>query len=106
VYWEVCFDLCQSAGAEELPAAFALAQNHTNPFNPVTTIDFSLPETDQACLAVHNLAGERVAVLVEGLVERGEHSVGFDASNLSSGVYFYTLSSGSLVDTKKMILAK
>ncbi len=92
--------------AEELPVSFSLAQNHPNPFNPTTTIEFSLSDAAQASLTVFNMAGEKVATLVNGMTERGAHSVTFDASNLSSGVYFYTLNANGVQETKKMVLMK
>ncbi len=92
--------------AEELPLSFSLAQNHPNPFNPVTTIAFSLSEASMANLSVFNLAGERVATLVDGMTERGEHSLRFDATELSSGVYFYTLTANGMQQSHKMVLMK
>lgn len=105
--YEVCFDFrCATADAAELPAAFELAQNFPNPFNPTTTIDFSVAEAGAARLLVSNLAGETVATLVDGNVERGAHSVTFDASRLTSGVYFYTLENAGASRTRKMVLVK
>ncbi len=92
--------------ANELAADFTLGQNYPNPFNPATTIDFTVPEAGLTSLKVYNLNGEVVATLVNGMMERGEQSVTFDASNLSSGVYFYTLETAGLSSTKKMVLAK
>ena len=95
-----------SAGTEDQPEGFALDANWPNPFNPVTTIGFSLPETSAARLDVYNLAGTRVATLVDGLTAAGAHQVSFDAANLASGVYFYTLQAAGLSETRKMILQK
>jgi hypothetical protein len=92
--------------ASELPAAFALGAAWPNPFNPSTTIEFSLAETGSATLAVYDLAGRQVATLVSGLVERGTHSVVFDAGALPSGVYFYSLEADGLLQTRKMLLVK
>ena len=93
-------------GADELPTGFALAQNAPNPFNPSTEIRFSLPEAGTASLRVHDIAGREVATLVNGTTERGEHVVSFDASRLSTGVYFYTLEAAGQSMTRKMVLAK
>ncbi len=88
------------------PSHFALGQNFPNPFNPSTQIEFRIPEAGFVNLAVYNLVGEEVALLVNGQVEAGIHEVTFDASNLPSGAYFYKLQSGSKVEVKKMLLTK
>jgi hypothetical protein len=95
-----------TAGTGDRPATLALESNWPNPFNPVTTIGFTLPETALARLSVYNLAGTRVATLVDGLTGAGFHQASFDASNLASGVYFYTLEAAGLHETRKMILQK
>lgn len=100
-YWERCV-----VEADELPMSFALSQNHPNPFNPATTIDFSLAGTGMVNLTVFDLAGGVVATLVNGMLEGGQHSVSFDAGHLHSGVYFYTLSADGFSNTKKMVLLK
>lgn len=93
-------------GASEIPMAFQLEPNVPNPFNPATTIAFHLDETAPARLAVHDLAGRQLAVLVDGMLERGEHRYTFLAGGLPSGVYFYTLESGGRSQTQKMLLVK
>ncbi len=92
--------------AQEQPVAFSLGQAVPNPFNPSTTISYSVAETAMASLMVYDLAGHAVATLVDGMVEAGSHSVVFDGSNLASGVYFYTLQSGASVQSQKMVLVK
>jgi hypothetical protein len=92
--------------AVELPVSFGLADAYPNPFNPSTTIDFSIPAADVVTLNVFNINGQLVRSLVNGTVERGAHSVTFDAGNLSSGVYLYTLETSSQSLTKKMVLVK
>jgi hypothetical protein len=92
--------------ADELPLDFALGQNYPNPFNPNTTISFTMPETGVASLKVFDLAGREVASLVNGLTSRGNHNVVFDASGLTSGVYFYTFEGAGVTDTRKMVLVK
>ncbi len=98
--------------SEEVPDKFTLYQNYPNPFNPTTTIKYSIPniagvETQNlASLRIYNVLGEEVATLVNEKQAPGNYSVQFDASNLSSGVYFYKLQYGNFVATKKMILLK
>ncbi len=88
------------------PAEFALMQNYPNPFNPATTIRFTLPVKKDFVIAVYNSIGEKVAEVFKGEMEEGYHEVKFDASNLSSGVYFYRFESTQFVDVKKMVLLR
>jgi hypothetical protein len=88
------------------PAKFSLSQNYPNPFNPTTTIKFDVAFKGYTTLKVYNTMGQEVATLTEGILDAGAHSVDFDASNLSSGVYYYKLTSGDLVATQKMLLLK
>lgn len=88
------------------PKGFSLSQNYPNPFNPATTFEFSLPEKAFATLTVHDVLGRIVATPVHRELERGSYSVPFDGQSLSSGVYFYTLRSGSSVATRKFLLTK
>ena len=90
----------------EQPKEIGLSQNYPNPFNPTTSISFNLPEATNVSLSVYNMIGQKVAVLVDGRRTAGEHTVSFDASSLSSGVYIYRLRSGSMTITKKMTLLK
>lgn len=99
-------DLCPEVNADEQAADFELAQNFPNPFNPTTSISFTLPEAGEASLKVFDMNGREVATLVNGMTERGAHTVTFDASGLSTGVYFYTLKAGELTSTNKMVLVK
>jgi hypothetical protein len=85
---------------------FELEQNYPNPFNPSTEISFTLAKSEKVKLAVYNLLGKEVAVLVNGTRNAGPQTVTFDAKNLSSGVYFYKLEAGSSVLAKKMMLLK
>lgn len=89
-----------------LPREYYLAQNYPNPFNPTTTIEFSLRQDGKATLEAFNVLEQRVAVLVDGELKAGVHRYQFNASGLSSGVYFYRLRSGSFTATKKMMLLK
>lgn len=88
------------------PVAYSLNGNYPNPFNPTTTIDFDLAEPGQVSLSVFDMAGHQVATLVDGNLSAGSHSVNFDGSNLSSGIYFYMIQAGNFTDTRKMVLVK
>jgi len=85
---------------------YNLMQNYPNPFNPTTTINFALPKTGLVTLKVYNLIGQEVATLVNEVKNAGRYSVDFDASDLSSGIYFYRVSVNDFNDVKKMILVK
>jgi hypothetical protein len=88
------------------PVEFTLMQNFPNPFNPTTSISFTINTAAQTSLIVYNILGEEVAKLYNGVATPGDHSVTFDASQQSSGVYFYTLTSNGVNETRKMLLAK
>jgi len=96
----------QEALINPLPTEFGLTQNYPNPFNPVTVINFSLPTSGPVQVTVYNTAGQKVATLASGYFEAGIHSVEWDGSLYSSGVYFYKLQAGNFVETRKMILLK
>jgi hypothetical protein len=85
---------------------FKLDQNHPNPFNPSTTIEFSLPRSSYVTLKVFSLLGEEVATLASQEFKAGRYTVDWNASSAPSAVYFYRLTAGSFVDTKKMLLLK
>jgi hypothetical protein len=84
----------------------SLSQNYPNPFNPSTTIKFSIPNTQFTTLKVYNILGREVATLVNEEKTPGNYEVQFNGSNLSSGVYFYRLQSGSFSEIKKFVLMK
>jgi len=88
------------------PAAYALEQNYPNPFNPRTQIRFDLKASGRAALVVYNVLGEKIATLVDGMMEAGRHSVHFDASELPAGIYFYKLTTAEFTAVKKMALVK
>ncbi len=90
----------------EVVSDFALDQNYPNPFNPSTTISFAIAAKSFVTLKVYNVLGKEVATLANGEFESGRHSVDFNASDLASGVYYYTISAGNFTSTKKMILMK
>lgn len=85
---------------------FALYQSYPNPFNPTTTIQFSIPHREHLTLKVFDMLGREVATLVNGELDSGEHSVVFGAKDLPSGVYFYRLQAGSFVEQRKMVIIK
>ena len=87
-------------------AFYSLEQNYPNPFNPSTTISYGLKEKSNAKLTLLNAIGEEIAVLVSEEQDKGYHKVEFDASKLSSGVYFYKLTAGNFISTRKMLLLK
>jgi len=88
------------------PIEYALEQNYPNPFNPSTVIKYSIPQDGMVTLNVFNLLGEKVATLVNGIQQAGRYEVNFDASKLASGIYVYTINSGSFNSVKKMLLMK
>jgi protocatechuate 3,4-dioxygenase beta subunit len=88
------------------PDGFALQQNYPNPFNPSTTITYHLPASSEVKLIVYDVYGREVATLVAAKQSAGMHKVEFDASQLNSGFYLYTLRAGSFVATKEMLLIK
>lgn len=89
-----------------LPTEFALMQNYPNPFNPVTTIRFALPQASPVRLEVYNVLGQRVAVLVDGFMGAGWHSMQLDASRWASGTYIYRIQAGDFQMTRKLMLIK
>lgn len=89
-----------------LPSEFILNQNYPNPFNPSTTIRFSLPVTGMVVLKVYTMLGQEVAILVDADLTAGNYEVEFDASRLSSGVYYYRMEGINFGITRKMTLVK
>ncbi len=85
---------------------FELSQNYPNPFNPVTNIKYSIANNSNVKLVVFDMLGREVATLVNGAQNAGSYEVAFDASNLSSGIYVYTLTSGNFTSSKKLTLLK
>ncbi len=90
----------------EIPSTFVLSQNYPNPFNPSTMISYQLPVNNHATLTVFDAIGREVATLVNEAQEAGTYNVQFNASKLSSGIYFYTLRAGNFVENKKMLMLK
>jgi endoglucanase len=90
----------------ELPIRFGLNQNYPNPFNPTTMISFQLPMLSKVRLTVYDVLGREKATLVDEVASAGVHKVEWNASALSSGVYFYTLQAGNSVEAKKLMVLK
>jgi hypothetical protein len=88
------------------PSTFGLNQNYPNPFNPSTVISYRLPASGFVTLKVYDVLGKEVATLVNGYKSAGQHAVPFNASNITSGMYLYKLSSGSFSSIKKMMVTK
>jgi len=98
--------ITNQVAVEEAPAAFAVAQNSPNPFNPTTTISFAIPEAGTVSVTVFNVAGQKVDTITNEFMSAGSHSVTWNASGHSAGVYFYTVKTGSFSETVKMTLLK
>ena len=92
--------------SNEVPSAYRLYQSYPNPFNPVTNIKFDITSRSNVKLVIYDAAGRQVDELVNGELNAGTYKAEWNDVNYSSGVYFYTLSSGSYRETKKMILIK
>jgi aminopeptidase N len=90
----------------EVPTKFKLEQNYPNPFNPSTTIEYLVTSSEFITLKVYDVLGDEVATLVNQEKPAGRYEVEFNASKLSSGIYFYKLQAGSFIETKKMVLLK
>ncbi len=98
--------LTQIARGTRVPKEFNLAQNFPNPFNPSTTISFSLPQKSFVTVRVYDMLGREVATLANGEYSAGTHSLVWTADRLASGVYFYRIEAGKYRSTKKMVLMK
>jgi hypothetical protein len=99
----------------EIPEEFKLYQNYPNPFNPVTKIKFSIPSNEFSIsqrgegivtLKIYNVQGKEIATLINESLQPGTYEVAFDGTNLSSGIYFYRITAGNFVATKKMLVIK
>ncbi|MFZ5433123.1 MAG: T9SS type A sorting domain-containing protein [Calditrichota bacterium] len=109
-YWYISkleYDLVDidESPTARLPESFSLSA-YPNPFNPSTTISFSLPKSAITRLKVYDLMGREVVVLTDGMLEAGEHRIAFDGSNSPSGLYFARLQSGDFITTQKLLLVK
>jgi len=110
IYWDNFYFYSNPAGidnrSETLPMGFALEQNFPNPFNPSTTIRFSMKHADHVVLKMFNIAGQEVVTLLDGQSNSGNHAVQFNANDFGSGTYFYSLTVGKQSSVKKMVLIK
>ena len=93
-------------GNDLMEYTFRLENNYPNPFNPATTINYSIEGNNYVSIIVYDVLGREVAKLVDGYRVAGQHTVVFDAGGLSSGTYFYTLRTGDFFQSKKMVLTK
>jgi len=100
-------------GDEEpvLPASYALKQNHPNPFNPTTIIEYTLPRQSRVTISVYNIAGQKVITLLDGDRGAGTHRVTWDGTDqngraVATGIYLYRLQTDKFVEAKKMLLMK
>jgi glucuronoarabinoxylan endo-1,4-beta-xylanase len=101
-------DISKKADSSDtLPQTITLFQNYPNPFNPTTDISYSISKPDFVILKIYNLLGREIQTLIHQYHPAGKYTVTFNAENLSSGIYFYTLQvSGNIIETKKMILIR
>ncbi len=93
-------------GVNTQPSSYSLEQNYPNPFNPSTTISYSVPKSSKVTIRIFNVLGQEVRTLVNDYKSPGKYTINFNADNLSSGIYFYTLHAGNTFQVKKMILLK
>jgi hypothetical protein len=94
------------AAGQSVPAEFSLGQNHPNPFNPATTIGFSLPQAHRVTIKVFDILGQEVATLLDEEVPAGSFTVTWNATKAASGIYFYRIVAGDFVQTKRMVLMR
>jgi len=95
-----------SESTTELPKSFNLYQNFPNPFNPSTSIRFSVPKRTHVQLKVFDIIGCEITILVNEVLEAGNYDITFNADGISTGVYIYQLKAGTYVESKKMVLIR
>jgi hypothetical protein len=100
------FTYTDAVEVSSFATSYNISQNYPNPFNPTTNINFSIVDMGHVTLTVYNSLGQEVSTLVNEVLEGGNYDVTFDASDLTSGVYYYTLKAGDFVSTKKLMLVK
>jgi CubicO group peptidase (beta-lactamase class C family) len=109
-FWKDTFFVYIVSGIEKsdqnIPTVFSLDQNYPNPFNPSTTIEFAIPKTEFVSIKIYNLLGQEVATLVSQTLKAGFYKYEWNASDLSSGVYYYSIQAGDFQDVKKMVLIR
>ena len=89
-----------------IPAKYYLSQNYPNPFNPVTNLEFGIPDLGFVTLKIYDVIGRELVTLVNEIKKPGYYKVTFNASDLSSGVYFYRMTAGDFVAVKKFLVLK
>ena len=89
-----------------LPFSFQLFQNYPNPFNPSTRIQYAIGSKQFVSIKVYDILGSEIATLVNEELLTGEYEIEFDATGLTSGIYFYQIKTGNFINTKKMILLR
>jgi hypothetical protein len=99
-------DIPVSVENETVPTQFQLSQNYPNPFNPTTNIQYSINKQQFVSLKIYDILGNEVATLVNEKKQAGNYVVNFDGSQITSGIYIYTLRAGEFVNMKKMVLLK
>ena len=90
----------------DLPTAYKVYQNYPNPFNPSTIIKYDLPKASKVKIVIYNILGQKVVALIDDFKPAGRYSETFNASNLSSGIYFYSIEADGFSKVKRMIFAK
>lgn len=93
-------------GLSSAPHIYSLSQNHPNPFNPKTTISFSLARTELVTIAIYNILGQKIETLMSETKSAGNWTVEWNGTNAASGIYFYRITAGEFTDTRKMTLLK
>jgi hypothetical protein len=91
---------------DELPTIYSLSQNYPNPFNPSTTVHFELPRESNVTLKVYNMLGQEMLNVIDQVKAAGRYDLKIDGKSLASGVYFYRLTAGDYVSTRRLILLK
>jgi len=106
-YQSDCYDITSIEVPEEIPEDFVILENYPNPFNPSTTIRFTLDSHSDVNLTVYDVLGKEITTLIQDNIVKGVHEIGFDGSNVSSGIYFCKIRiSGNLTKTIKILLMK
>lgn len=106
IVYQVSLPVKDELDRSDIPEDYVLLPNYPNPFNAVTEIIYALSENSTVYLSIYNLAGEKIATLVDGKQTAGYKSVTWDASDYSSGIYFYKLTAGDFTQTRRMTLLK
>ena len=101
-----CYNITENREEGNHPEEYLLSQNYPNPFNPTTTIKYQIPEKSYVTLKLFNVIGREVATLVNEVKSKGNYEVEFNGSSITSGIYFYIITAGNFVQTKKMILLR